>query len=92
MFDWGARRPWLLRPPLSLLGTRTQREHQRPHSPIPFQRHGITDAHTRGGPGHHGQTQQPAPQMPWLQDAQSGILWDQTTCCTSELNPRPIEG
>jgi hypothetical protein len=54
------------------------------------QRHGLPDAHTQGGPRHHGQTQQPAPQMPWLQDAQSGILWDQTTYCTSELNPRGL--
>ena len=86
----GAQRRWPLRSPLPFLRARAQREHQRTHSPIPAQRHGLPDAHTRGGPGHHGQTQQPAPQMPWLQDAQSGILWDQTTYCTSELNPRGL--
>ena len=34
---------------------------------------------------HHGQTQQPSPEMPWLQDTQPGILRDQTTCCTSKF-------
>ena len=43
---------------------------------------------TRPGPEHLGPTQQPAPEMSWLQDSKSAILRNQTTCCTYELNPR----
>ncbi len=40
------------------------------------------------GPGDHGQVEQSPSKMPGVQDTQSGILRDQTTRCTSELNPR----
>ena len=39
-------------------------------------------------PGDHGQVEQSPSKMPRVQDTQSGILRDQTTRCTSELNPR----
>ena len=80
--------PKVASPPLPFLGARTQREHQRAHPAIPAQRHRFPDAHTRGGPGHHGPTQQPAMEMSWLQDSKSAILRNQPTCCTYELNPR----
>ena len=44
--------------------------------------------HTRTGPQYHGQAQQPATEMSWLQDSKSAVLRNQPTCCTYELNPR----
>ena len=78
--------PKVASPPLPFLGARTQREHQRAHPTIPAQGHRFPLPHTRAGPQHHGQAQQPAPQMPWLQDPQSAVLRDQPACCTYELN------
>jgi hypothetical protein len=37
---------------------------------------------------HHGQAQQAALEMSWLQDSRSAMLWTQPACCTDELNPR----
>ena len=46
------------RTPLSLMGARPEREHQRPHTSIPTQGHQLPVTYTPGCPEHHGQTQQ----------------------------------
>ena len=84
----GVESKWLLRPPLSFLGAWPERKHQRAHPAVPAQGNRLQQTDGQAGPGDHGQVEQSPSKMPRVQDTQSGILRDQTTRCTSELNPR----
>src|SRR5881227_732270 len=87
----GHGRSLLLRHPVSLLGARNQREHQRPHSPIPTQTHHDERPHPVALQPDRLHSQQPTPKTPRLPHPHRAII-SSRRCCSSNLNlgRRPV--